>query len=427
MFGAYRKILSYPGALNFSAAGLVSRIPMAMIVIAIVLMISGIYDNYQLAGQVSAVNILGYALVLPFLSRLIDRHGQARIMIPSVIISVLTLLALAVLASNHAPAWQLFIAAFLSGATEGNFGSLVRARWAAIATNSADLHTAFALEATIDEFCFVTGPLLATYLATSLEATAAIWCSAIITIAGGTWFLSQRSSEPHPEVNAEDEAAGTSQGSVMKSGTMISLALVFCGAGTMFGGIDISVVAFCEETGQKSAAGVVLAALAFGSLLGGLLYGAHTWSLSILRRFVAGVLILGAGASLLYFAHNLPMLTLLMFCTGFFIAPTMTNVTTIVQTVVRPTRLTEGLAWMSTGLNTGIALGANFAGRVVEHYGVRSGFFLIAACAWMMAIIAVVTAPVIRRSLRKAHRRKVHGAIVAEELEIDAEKRDEQH
>ena len=50
---SYRRVLGQPGALVFSASGLVARLPMAMVSLGIVLLVSDRTGSYSLAGAVS--------------------------------------------------------------------------------------------------------------------------------------------------------------------------------------------------------------------------------------------------------------------------------------------------------------------------------------------------------------------------------------
>lgn len=77
MLGPYRDVLSRPGALAFSAAGVIARLPMSMVGIGIVLMIEPLRGSYALAGSVSAVGVLAQAVCSPQLARLVDQFGQA--------------------------------------------------------------------------------------------------------------------------------------------------------------------------------------------------------------------------------------------------------------------------------------------------------------------------------------------------------------
>ena len=99
----YRVVLSKPGALNFSAAAVVARLPMSMVGIGIVLMIQGIYGSYALAGRVSAAYVIAQAIASPQIARYVDRVGQAKVMRPLLVVSTAGLVGLILAAVNEAP------------------------------------------------------------------------------------------------------------------------------------------------------------------------------------------------------------------------------------------------------------------------------------------------------------------------------------
>src|SRR2546423_4362002 len=74
----YLEILRLPGALGFSAAGFLARMPMSMFSLGTVLLIAATTGRYGLAGLVAAVGAGGYALGAPQIARLIDRFRQRR-------------------------------------------------------------------------------------------------------------------------------------------------------------------------------------------------------------------------------------------------------------------------------------------------------------------------------------------------------------
>src|SRR5688572_12427135 len=84
----YARIFREPGTKAFAAAGFVARMPMAMAPIGIVAMLSQTRGEYWLAGAVAAVYALANALVSPQVSRLVDRLGQRRTLIPTTLVSV---------------------------------------------------------------------------------------------------------------------------------------------------------------------------------------------------------------------------------------------------------------------------------------------------------------------------------------------------
>src|SRR5699024_9051616 len=49
VLGPYRRVLTEPGGLQFSTAGVLARLPISMVPISIVLMVTAFYDSYALA------------------------------------------------------------------------------------------------------------------------------------------------------------------------------------------------------------------------------------------------------------------------------------------------------------------------------------------------------------------------------------------
>lgn len=397
MLNSYRDILTIAGAWKFSLAGLLARFPMSIVGISQILMISTLYGSYTLAGQVSATNVVSYALFAPILARLVDRYGQARIMIPAVTISALGLSGVIVSALLQAPVILLYIFTAIAGAASGSLGSMVRSRWTNVVQTPAQLHTAFSMESTIDEFVYMVGPIIATMLTTGVHPMAGLGLAIVLAMGGGYWFLSQKQTEP-PIV---DHTENQPKGSVMKQPVMIALAVVYIGAGAMFGAIDISVVAFTEALGQKPMAGVLLGIFAAGSMLAGILYGARTWRFPLWKLFVAGVFALAVGATLSAFATSLVGVGIILFVTGFSISPTMINVNAMVQRAVPSRRLTEGLTWMSTAMNVGTSMGSAIAGQMVDKSGYKGGFSVVISFAWAMFGVTLISIPFLRETSRK--------------------------
>ncbi|WP_127125725.1 MFS transporter [Georgenia sp. SYP-B2076] len=394
MPGPYSQILRLPGALAFSAAGLLARFPTGMISIGIVLMLSEMYGSYAMAGTVSATFVVAQAICAPQLARLVDRHGQAKVMAPSVTVSALGLLGLVVAAVAGAPTWTLFAAAALAGATIGSLGALVRARWSRVARTPKELHRAFSLESALDESTFVLGPVVATALATSVAPWSGVAVALVLVLVGGYAFLAQRSTEPPTVVRVSHTGRG---GSVMRSGVMIGLVAVFMFVGGIFGATDVSIVAFTAEHGRPGMAGVLLAIFSAGSVIAGLLYGAKVWTGPAWLRFLVGVVALTVGTSLFQLASTLGVMAAVMFVTGFAISPTIINGNSMVQRIVAKDHLTEGLTWLSTGMNFGVSIGASVGGVMIDARGSHSGFLMVLACGVLAVVTALLVAPVLRR------------------------------
>lgn len=391
MTNPYRGILARPGALQFSLAGLIARLPISMVGIGIVLMVSALYGSYGLAGRVSAVFVITQAVCSPQLAKLIDRHGQARVMRPALAVAGLGLTGLIVAAVQHAPPLALYAAAVVAGATVGSMGALVRARWARTVSTPTELHTAYALESALDEATFVAGPVIATLLATSVTPWSALLVPLLAALVGGYWLLAQRATEPVPS----GRSSGGSSGGLL-SPALLAIMGIFLACGAVFGGADVSVVAFTEEAGSPQLAGLVLGTMATGSLLSGLSYGARHWSSPLWLRFIIGTALLTAGTSLFLLARSPGMLAAMAFVAGLAIAPTLINGNSLIQSIVPPGRLTEGFTWLGAAVGVGVSAGASLSGTVIDDVGSRGGFLVITSGAALALVLALVGLPALR-------------------------------
>lgn len=395
MLGPYRQILALPGALTFSLTGLLARFPNSMLGIGIILMLSGLYDSYAVAGRVSACSMIALAVCGPQLAKLVDRHGQARVMRPALTISALSLLALVLTARAQGPEWALYPSALLAGATLGSMGSLVRARWSRTVRTPGELHTAFSLESALDELGFILGPVIATALATSVVPSAGVLLAVVLMVAGGFTFLGQRASEPPPSPRTEGSAR---DGSLLRSPAIIGVLAIFLCAGSLFGASDVATVAFAEELGVPGAAGPVLGIFAAGSFVAGLVYGSRNWTRPLWWRMVVGILPLVGATCLVLVVDSIVALAVVLFVAGLGIAPTIINGNGLVQQVVSPRRLTEGLTWVSTALNLGVAAGSSLGGQLIDVHGSRGGWVVVVASGVLALVAALAAMPTTRRA-----------------------------
>jgi len=395
MLGTYRGILSKPGALQFASAGLLARLPMSMFNISMILLVQIQYDSYQMAGRVAAIGTLVWALQTVPTSRLVDRIGQRAAMIPLSCIFVVGVAMGIWTAMSHGPEWLLWVSTALASIS-GPVGSLTRARWSHILRTDQEIQTAFALEGALDEVLFIGGPALATILATAVWAPLGMIVCTVGMIIGMAFLLPQRATEPP----THSETGGTSMGfripMAVVAATLIAVAL-----GLMFGAFDISAVAFADEHGLKSVSGVILAVLSVGSLLGGLWYGSRHWKLQLWKRTVIFAGLVGVGFASLGFAPTLLVFSVLGFFAGATIAPTMTNVDSVVQRVVARDQITEGMAWVRIGIGIGVAAGAWGAGVLIQSIGARAGLHLAGGAAVLTFVIALSCIPLLRKGTER--------------------------
>ncbi|WP_169816451.1 MFS transporter [Demequina soli] len=391
----YRGILSHPGAKAFVAAGLLARLPMSMFNISVILMVQLQYESYAMAGRVAAVGTLVWAAQTVPTARLVDRLGQRAAMIPLTAVFVLGAAMAVVTAMSRGPEWLLWVSVAIAS-VQGPLGSLTRARWSHLLESDRDIHTAFSLEGALDEVLFVSGPALATVLATLVWPPLGVVVCMTALVIGMTILLAQTATQPAPRTGDEGGHLG-----FRLPAAVIAMALVSVGIGAMFGGFDISVIAFADEAGRQGLSGVVLAFVSGGSLVGGLLYGARHWRTPLWKRTVLTALLMTLSFVALAFSPNLLVLAALGVLAGLTIAPTMTNADTVVQRVVRRDQITEGMAWLRIGMGIGVAFGAWVAGGLIESGGAHAGLGMSAAGAGLALVLVLASAGVLRRGTER--------------------------
>ncbi len=394
----YLEILRIPGAWQFSSAGLLARSGGAMMGIGLVLMVSGLYGSYELAGALAAANAVSWALGTAALSNLVDRFGQRRVMVPAVLVSSLSLTLLVVFAVAQLPVWTLFPPAMISGATGGAPGALVRARWNHVTADERQLHTAFSLESTLDEITFVIGPVVATALSTMVHPAGGLVVPIVVSLVGAGLFYSQRATEPPVLPRpARTGRAGLRERFVLLVPGVGAIVAVNLLIGAVFGAIDISVVAAATSFDARTAAGVVLAVFALGSAVAGFAYGSRHWKSPLPLRFLVGVLGLLVASLGLLAVNTVLALAVVGLAVGLTIAPTLINGNSLIGQLAPPERLTEGLSWMGTGIGIGAAFGSSLAGSAIDSGGYHSGFVVVVVAAAASALIATAAFARLRR------------------------------
>ena len=380
----YGEIFKAPGAKRFSAAGFVARMPLSMTTIGIVTMLSQTHGEYWLAGAVSATFALANAALAPQISRLVDRHGQSRVLVPATIIAVAGLVALMLATRYRLPAPILFLTAAVAGVMP-SMVAMVRARWVALYRDTPQLRTAFAFESVVDEVIFILGPITAIGLSVAVFPEAGPLAATVLLTVGTALFAVQKATEPpvHPPRAAGGRA-------VIGLGAVQTVALAFAAMGSIFGTAEVTAVAFAEAHGEKAAASLVLAAYAAGSMIAGLVFGTLTITLPLARQFFAAIMLAAAMTWPLLMVDSIPMLALVLFLNGASIAPMVIIMMGLIERLVPASQLTEGMTWGMTGVGIGLAIGSSVSGWVIDNFGAANGFWVSVASGMAALAVAVI-------------------------------------
>src|SRR6478672_2949990 len=123
----YADVLGAPGVGRVVCAALLGRLPSGMAPLATVLLLRGEGRSYAVAGVVVAASSLASAIGWPLWGRLVDRIGQAQVLLPLGVVYPAAFAGLAVLATHGAPVLALTVCSALAGATLPPLGACMRA------------------------------------------------------------------------------------------------------------------------------------------------------------------------------------------------------------------------------------------------------------------------------------------------------------
>lgn len=381
----YGDVLKLPGTWQFSASAFVARFPISMLGIGIVLLITSTRDSYADAGAVAAAALVAGSLVAPLQARVADRVGQSRVIAPLLVVHVVALAVGVWEATSGGSLVLISAAAALAGASLPQFGSFVRVRWAHQLQGTGRLPTAFALESVLDEVIFVLGPVLVTLVATTVSPVLGVLGTLAFTVGGGLAFLACRGTVPprHTPVPGERREP-------LPVRVLAPLVAAFVGLGTVFGSVEVSTVAFADEAGRPALAGVVLAAFAGGSLVSGLVFGALASGGPSRRRLATALGVLVVALVLTLAASNLGALAGALAVAGVTISPALITGFGLAEQASPRSRVTEALAWTSTALGVGVAIGAALVGPIIDTRGAAAAFVVPVAAAALACTASIL-------------------------------------
>ncbi|HEX9357928.1 MAG TPA: MFS transporter [Streptosporangiaceae bacterium] len=394
----YRDALRTPGALAFAVPGVVGRMPMAMLSLALVMLVTAVTGSYGIAGAVSGAGAVLYAAVTPRAARLADRYGQARVLRPQVAVFVAATAGLAACAVGRAPVWALFVTGGLSRATMPSLGPMVRSRWSRLLGGSDLLDAAFSLEGIADELIFITGPVLVAALAVGFKPVTGVLVTAALSIAGVLGLTRQRRSEPPAAPVTRTPAPA-----LRSPGLRVLAGMSTC-LGAMFVAVDLATIAFAQHHGDKAAAGPLLGLYGLGSAIAGVWYGTRRWRAPHARRLTAALTATVLGVAPLAFMPGIWPMAAAITAAGLGISATLAGSYRVAEMAVPAGQRTEAMSWLTTAAATGTALGAPLAGRLIDAHGASAGYLFAFAAGLAAMAIAVLR----RRELANAGSAAAH-------------------
>ena len=393
---AYLELFSHRDARWPLLTSMVARLTPGMMILALVLLLREHGYGYAAAGLVSAGHQLGVGLASPLQGRLVDRHGQARILLPDAVGYLAGTIALAVAAAGGAAVWLLVVAALATGACYPPVTASSRVLLSRLFPTGQLRETAFALSSIAVELGFVVGPLLAVWVADIGRASWSVVLAGLFSAVGSAGYASTAAARATPRRDGRRPRGGALRAPGVR---LIAIAIGF--AAVAFGVLDITVPAVAELAGDRRDAGRLIATLATGSLLSGIVYGGRAWPGSLPGRLRTLAVALCLGFLLLPLTvHDLRWFSVGLFLAGVFLAPTTIVAFQLLDDLAIRGTQTEAQAWLQSAVVFGVALGTSVAGFAVDTVGPRLAFGVGAAAVGLGALIVQRRQEVLRTGMR---------------------------
>ncbi len=340
--------------------------------------------SYAVAGLVTAASSLTSAIGWPLWGRLVDRIGQARVLLPQAILYPAALVALALLATRDAPVLALVACAAVAGATLPPLGACMRALWPTLLAGQNLRDTAYALEAWLQEVFFIFGPLIVATIAVVAPAWVAVLAAAACALIGTLWFALTPAVRRAERVPRPVTRAGALGAPAVRTIVFATFAL-----GCAFGIVEVAIPAFAEAHGSRAQGGFALSCFALGSLAGGLWIGTRPPARRQALRFGFAMTALGTLLLPPLVAPSLPVMCVLLLLAGLPVAPAFAASYGLIDELAVPGTTTEAFAWLGTAIVTGLAVGTSSGGIAVEHLGITPALALAAPCGVIAGAVAL--------------------------------------
>jgi predicted MFS family arabinose efflux permease len=380
---AYKRVLSIRPVRLPLAGATIGRLPFAAEALTLLLLVQGATGSFADAGLVNACYSIGAAAGLPTQGRIVDRIGQTRVIIVATTINALALIGLILIAEGSAAMPAMCGVAIFAGFGIPPLGTSIRTLWSELVEDQDLRQSAFALDAVSVEVAFIVGPLLAALVIGIASPVAGVLMNILLSIIGSTVFALSRASRSWRGQPHELGLAGP-----LRSSGVLTLMGVGAGLGASVGAVELGMTAVAADDGLRQLGGALLATQAAGSLIGGLVYGSRTWRTPGARRLGFLSLALLISTAPLVLTPSLEATFPLALLSGFALAPTVSVLYVLLDSVAPAGTATEATGWVLTAFVGGASAGTGLAGAAVHASGPHAGLAVGVAGAVFAAAVA---------------------------------------
>ena len=379
-----RNVIRRPGAAFQAVSGLVAQLSQGAGAIGIVLVVHEHTGSVALAGAVAGAVSIAAALARPLQGRLMDRRGLTALNAACGIVHPAALIAIVGVSVGDGPRALLLVLGVLAGLALPPISTAMRVAWGEAAGDD-DRTAAYSTVYLIQELSLLIAPLIFAAVTATTSAAAGLVAVAALSGAGTLAFTASARS-----VRAVQGPRPQRTGSLLRIGRMRLLLASAAAVGAVIGGIQVGVPTLATAHHKPAAAGVLIAMLSIGGIVGAAAYGGRRWESDSTARLTSLTAALTVCAAAMVAAQGLVVVGVLLLLAGLALNPALTTLSLLVDRLTVEPTAAEAFGWLSTGIASGNGAAAAIAGVLVQHGdGARPAFAVAAVAAASAAVLAL--------------------------------------
>ena len=393
----YRDFFRLPDVAALVTVALLSRMPIGMVGLAMLLFLRESLGSYALAGTVSGVYFTAMAIAAPVQGRLIDRSGPRLTVAVTGVAHPIALGAVLAGALAGLGLGAVAFAAAVAGAFCPPITTLTRTMWRHRFTRDEDRRRAFAIDAVLIEVNFTLGPAIVAGVVAAASARAAFALAIAVTVVALALFAASPALRYfRTGKHGERHLLGP-----LTQPRLLAVFAATFGLTTSFGFLEVGYPGFATAIALPALGGLFLSVNSLGSAIGGAIFGGLAIRAPIERQFAVATGTMAVPLLLHGFVDAPVAFALVAFLAGASIAPSIACQSVLVSRLAPAQYATEAFTWSSSFILLGLGAGIALGGWLIEASGPKSPFL---AGAFLMAVVSlgVLALPVARAGPRES-------------------------
>ena len=389
------------------AANLVSGLGNAVVMLAFPWLVLEATGSAAAAGAVAAISALPGLVAAPLTGWLVDRLGRRRVSVGADVLSALSVAAVPITAMTIGLSYGAILVIAVIGAVFDPAGYSARRALIPDASKAAGMDTdrLNGIHEGVFLVGWTLGPVLAAFLIAEVGPENTFWLPCVLFIVAAVLVAAMRVRDAGQEAKAEAKAAGEHDSGVRslvrgftalwqdRALRVLTLAVLVLAAVYMPTEAVVLPAHFNALEDPRSL-GIVISALAGGSMVGAFSYG---WLAARMRKAtLARLILIGTAVSIIPMAllPPVPVLAALGFLLGLSWGPFNPLLSTLVQTRIRPDEQGRVYGVQMAAFYAAPPIGMVAAGAAVDAVGVPLTYLalglLLAACSLTVVFLRSV-------------------------------------